>query len=203
MRGCSPSIQIGQVAMNVIRNFHTASNPQRVLDKLQECRRAWTKMVEIDRSGNEEELLDSLGHFLESFRSVTQRLYGVVEKQSGRPRMKVLEADLNSHPHIGFIIDRAVLETHGDGAVIWRRFNISVSDDMQARWPARWESARGLHIERWPSRFESRFEPTVRTQAIVGKDWQFAEQPRTSLLELCRAGLDDLESIVRQNIPLN
>jgi hypothetical protein len=91
------------------RNFYTASDPQRVFDKVQECRRALAKMEQIDRAGSEEEFLDALGHFLESFRTISQRFYGVVEKQSGRPRMKALEAQLNSHPRIGFIIDRAVL----------------------------------------------------------------------------------------------
>lgn len=182
-----------------MRNFYTASNPQRVHDKVQECRRALAKMEQIDRAGTEQEFLDSLGHFLESFRTISQRFYGVVETQSGRPRMKALEAQLNSHPRIGFLIDKAVQETHGDGATIWRRFNVSVSEDMQGRWPARWESAWGVHTERWPPRFQSRFEPTVRTHAILGKDWQFAER-HASLVELCRDGLDDLESFVRQNL---
>jgi hypothetical protein len=185
--------------MPAVRNFHTASDPKRVLDKLQECRRALAKMEQIDRDGSEEDFLDALAHFLESFRTVSQRLYGVVKNQSGEPRMKALKAQLNAHPRVGFIIDRAILETNGDGATIWRRFNVSVSEDMQGRWPARWESAWGVHTERWPSRFQSRFEPTVRTHAIVGKDWEFAERS-ASLLEFCRNGLDDLEAFVRQNI---
>ncbi len=104
--------------MSAVRNFYTASSPQRVFDKVQECRRALAKMEQIDRAGSEEEFLDALGHFLESFRSICQRFYGVVKKQSGRPLMKALEAQLNAHPRIGFIIDRAILETHGDGATI-------------------------------------------------------------------------------------
>ena len=71
--------------------FYTASNPQRVLDKVQECRRALARMEQIDRAGTEQEFLDSFAHFLESFRTVTQRFYGVVKTQSGRPRMKALE----------------------------------------------------------------------------------------------------------------
>jgi hypothetical protein len=185
--------------MTAVRNFHTASNPNRVLDKVQECRRALATMEQIEGAGNEQEFLDSLAHFLESFRTVSQRLYGVVKHQSGELRMKALKAQLNDHPRIGFIIDRAILETHGDGAMIWRRFNVSVCDDMQERWPARWESAWGVHTVRWPPRFRSRFHPTVQTHSIVGKDWQFAERP-ANLLELCRNGLDDLEDLVRQNI---
>src|SRR6266851_376178 len=189
--------------MSAARNFYTASDPQRVFDKVHECRRALAKMEQIDRTGSEQEFLDSLGHFLESFRTVSQRFYGVVEKQSGRPRMKALEAQLNSHPHIGFIIDRSIIEAHGDGATIWRRFNVSVFDNMQERWPARWSSRWGRSTERWPSRFGSRFHPTVQTHAITRKDWQFAERLSTSLLELCRSGLDDLENVVRQNLTVS
>jgi hypothetical protein len=39
--------------------------------------------------------------------------------------------------------------------------------------------------------------------AITGKDWQFAERLSTSLLELCRGGLDDLENVVRQNVSVS
>ena len=184
--------------MSAARNFYTASDPQRVFDKLQECRRALSQMEQIDRTGSEQEFLDSLGHLLESFRTASQRFYGVVEKQSGRPRMKALEAQLNSHPRIGFIIDRAVLETHGDGAVIWRRFNVSISEDMQGRRPSRWER----RTERWPSRFRPRFHPTVQTHSIVGKDWQFAGRP-ASLLEFCRNALDDLDSFVKRNLSVS
>jgi hypothetical protein len=189
--------------MSAARNFYTATDPQRVFDKVHECRRALAKMEQIDLTGSEQEFLDSLGHFLESFRTVSQRFYGVVEKQSGRRRMKALEAQLNSHPRIGFIIDRAILETHGDGATIWRRFNVSVFDNMQERWPSRWSSRWGRSTERWPSRFGSRFHPTVQTHAITRKDWQFAERLSTSLLELCRGGLDDLENVVRQNLSVS
>lgn len=186
--------------MSAVRKFYTASNPQGVLDKLQECRRALARMEQIDRTGSDQEFLDSLGHFLESFRTVSQRFYGVVKKQSGRPRMKALEDQLNSHPRIGFIIDRAVLETHGDGATIWRRFNVSVFDNMQERWPARWSGRRAQGAERWPSRFGSRFHPTAQTTVLTGRDWQFAERLSTSLLELCRIGLDDLENVIKQNL---
>lgn len=189
--------------MSAARKFYTASDPQRVLDKLQECRRALARMEQIDRTGSDQEFLDCLGHFLESFRTVSQRFYGVVKKQSGWARMKALEAELNSHPRIGFIIDRAILETHGDGATIWRRFNVSVFDCMQERWPARWSGRRGRGAERWPSRFGSRFHPTAQTTVLTGRDWQFAERLSTSLLELCRSGLDDLENIIKQNLSVS
>ena len=189
--------------MSATRKFYTASDPHRVLDKMQECRRAFTRMEQIDRTGSDQEFLDSLGHFLESFRTVSQRFYGVVEKQAGRSRMKGLEAQLNSHPRIGFIIDRAILETHGDGATVWRRFNVSVFDNMQERWPDRWSARRGQGGERWPSRFGSRFHPTTRTTVLTGRDWQFAERLSLSLLELCRSGLDDLENVIKQNLRLS
>ncbi len=49
--------------MSAARNFYTASNPQCVLDKLQECRRALARMQQIERAGTDQEFLDSLGHF--------------------------------------------------------------------------------------------------------------------------------------------
>jgi hypothetical protein len=67
--------------MSAARNFYTASDPQRVFDKVQDCRRASAKMEQIDRAGSEEEFLDALDHFLESFRTISQRFYGVVESK--------------------------------------------------------------------------------------------------------------------------
>lgn len=184
--------------MSALRNFYRATNPQRVLDKIRECRTFLAQIAEHERSGDRDKFLNSLSSFLAAFRTIASRLYGVVEKQLGRADMKALEARLNSHPRVGFLIDRAILEAHGDGAVIWRRFTVSVSDDIQTKWPSRWSSRFG-NRDRWPSRFASRFHSTVRIHSIVGADWQFAGHS-SNLLELCRNGLDDIESFGKQNI---
>ncbi len=182
--------------MSAARNFYRATNAQRVLDKLVECRKRWEEMAHLERSGQTEQFLHSLSAFLESFRTIANRLYGVVESQSGYPRMKALEAQLNSHSQIGFLIDRAILESHGDGAVIWKRYNIAISETMQ-KYPSRLSSRFG-DATRW-MRLRSRFEPmTVQTQTIVGADWQFAGNS-ANLLELCRIGLDEIEELVKKN----
>ena len=189
----------GEVAVSPARNFYRATNPQRVFDKLVECRKRWEEMAHLERSGQTEQFLHSLSAFLESLRTIANRLFGVVESQSGYPKMKALEAQLNSHPQIGFLIDRAILEAHGDGAVIWKRYNIAISETLQ-KYPSRF-SPRFGDATRWV-RFRSRFEPfTVQTQTVVGTDWQFAENS-TNLLELCRIGLDEIEELVKKNISL-
>jgi hypothetical protein len=185
--------------VNATRNFYRATNPQRVLDKLVECRKRWEEMAQLERCGHTEQFLHSLSAFLESFRTIANRLYGVVESQSGRSAMKALESQLNRHPQIGFLIDRAILEAHGNGAVIWKRYNISVSETMQ-KYPSRLRSRFG-DATRWV-RFRSRFEPAVvQTQAVVGADWQFAGNS-ANLLELCRIGLDEIEELVKKSISL-
>jgi len=102
-----------------------------VLDKLAEGRKRWEEMARLERSGQTEEFVHSLSAFLECFRTTANRLYGVVETESGYQTMKAVESQLNSHPQIGYLIDRAISESHGDGPVIWKRFNISVSETMQ------------------------------------------------------------------------
>jgi len=181
------------------RKIYTATNPQRILDKARECRYFLNEMSEHEKAGDTDKFMFSLSAFLKSFRSIAYRLYGVTENQSDRDQMKALEKRLNDHPHIGFLIDRANLEVHGDGAVIWKRFNISVSDDMQQKWPPRLRSRFG-DATRWMPRFRSRFEPaTVRTQTVAGSDWQFAGNAE-GLLELCRNGLDEIEELVKKDI---
>ena len=113
------------------RNFYRATDPRRVLDKLAEGRKRWEEMARLERSGQTEEFVHSLSAFLECFRTTANRLYGVVETESGYQTMKAVESQLNSRPQIGYLIDRAISESHGDGPVIWKRFNISVSETMQ------------------------------------------------------------------------
>jgi hypothetical protein len=171
--------------------------PRRVFDKLAEGRKRWEEMSGLERSGQTEEFIHALSAFLECFRTIANRLYGVVETQSGYQAMKALESQLNSHPQIGYVIDRAILESHGDGPVIWRRFNVAVSESLQ-KYPARLQSRFG-EPTRWYRR-QSRFEPpTVGTRAVVSTDWQFAGNS-ASLLEMCRIALDEIETLVKQNL---
>jgi hypothetical protein len=180
------------------RKIYTATNPQRILDKARECRYFLSEMSEHERAGDTDKFIFSLSAFLKSFRSIAYRLYGITENQSDRDQMKALEKQLNDHPQIGFLIDRANLEVHGDGAVIWKRFNISVSDDMQQKYPPRLQSRFGGPT-RWMPRFRSRFEPvTVPTQTVAGSDWQFAGNSG-GLLDLCRNGLDEIEELVKKS----
>jgi hypothetical protein len=179
------------------RNFYRATDPRRVFDKLTEGRKRWEELARLERSEQAEEFIHSLAGFLECFRAIANRLYGVVETQSGYQTMKALESKLNAHPQIGYLIDRAILESHGDGPLIWKRFNIAVSESMQ-KYSPRLQSRFG-EPTRWYRR-QSRFEPTaVRTQTVVSTDWQFAGNP-ASLVEMCRIGLDEIEALVKQNI---
>jgi hypothetical protein len=176
-----------EVMVSAPRNFYRATNPQRVFDKLLECRKRWDEMAQFERSGQTEQFLHSLSAFLECFRTTANRLYGVVETQSGYQTMKALESQLNSHPQIGYLIDRAISESHGDGPVIWKRYNIVISETMQ-KYPPRL-SPRFGDATRWV-RFRSRFEPTTVQTQTVGTDWQFAGNS-ASLVELCRIALDE------------
>lgn len=180
------------------RKIYIATNPQRIFDKARECRYFLSEMSEHERAGDTDKFMFSLSAFLKSFRSIAYRFYGVTEKQSDREQMKALEKQLNDHPQIGFLIDRANLEVHGDGAVIWKRFNISVPDDMQQKYPPRFQSRFG-DPTRWMPRFRFRFEPAaVQTQTVVGSDWLFAGNSH-GLLELCRNGLDQIEELVKKS----
>jgi hypothetical protein len=82
-----------------------------VLDKLAEGRKRWEEMARLERSGQTEEFVHSLSAFLECFRATANRLYGVVETESGYQTMKAVESQLNSHPQIGYLIDRAISES--------------------------------------------------------------------------------------------
>jgi hypothetical protein len=181
------------------RTTYKATNPQRIFDEAKECRYFLNRMTDHEKARTTDEFMFCLGAFLKSFRSIAYRLYGVVEIQRGYGQMKALENQLKTHPRIGVLIDRANLEVHGDGAVIWKRYNVSISDDMQQKHQPRLRSRFGDPL-RWMPRLQSRFQPaTVRMQTVVATDWQFAGNP-TSLIELCRNGLDEIEMFVNQSI---
>ncbi|HKV24659.1 MAG TPA: hypothetical protein VJN93_08725 [Candidatus Acidoferrum sp.] len=181
------------------RTSYAATNPQRVLDKVRECRYFLAEMSAHESAEETDRFWFSLSAFLKSFRSIAYRMYGVTETQTDRDQMKALERQLNAHPRIGFLIDSANLEVHGDGAVIWKRYNISIPESMQKHRPRL--SPRFGDATRW-KRLASPFEPVaVQTQMVVGTDWQFAGNS-ASLLELCHIALDEIKDLVIKSISL-
>src|SRR5437879_302323 len=106
--------------MSVKSKRYSATKPERVIDKVKECHIFFDAMAEHEQMRDTTKFLYSLGGFLISFRSIGYRLYGVVEKQSGKQVKEALEIRLHDHRDIGFLIDRASMEVHGDGVIVWQ-----------------------------------------------------------------------------------
>jgi hypothetical protein len=176
--------------------FLGAQNPERVLDKIRECRFFLAWMADHERASETENLLFCLSAFLSAFRSAAYRLYGVAETQRGKAAKFALKNQLHAHPTIGFLIAKSNVEIHEAGVTVWQRYTVSVGDSIATKWPSRWNR----RVERWSSRFESRFQESVQTHLTV-RDWQFAGNP-SNLIVLCHDALGDPENFIRQNISL-
>jgi hypothetical protein len=171
-----------------------ASIPERVFDKIAECRFFIARMADYERAQETEYFLYCLSAFLSAFRSTTYRLYGVTEKQKGKPAKASLWKALHAHPQIGFLISRSNVEIHEDGVRVWQRYNVSVGDSISDRWPPRWVR----NAERWPLPFKPRFQESVQTNVTI-VDWQF-EGHSSNLIELCHDAVNEMENLVKQNI---
>jgi len=167
-----------------------AKSPERVLDKLPECSFFLDEMLRHEQAGVADKFGYCLSAFLNSFRTVTFRLYGVVENISGKSAAENLLRQLRAHPEIGFLMKRRDVEVQEDGTVIFERFTVHVvARDSN--------SFEGRFASRFTSGFEPRFNHGVEVRHTGG--WQFMESPR-SITELCRDALEQLEPFVRKAI---
>jgi hypothetical protein len=178
----------------MIPKYPGASIPERVFDKVRECRFFLARMADYERTGEVENFLFCLSAFLSAFRSIAYRLYGVTENQRGKAAKVTLRKELHAHPQVGFLISRSNVEVHEDGVKVWQRYNVSVGDSTSDRWPPRWDH----RTERWPPRFQARFQRSVQTQVTV-VDWQF-EGYHSNLTKLCHDALNEMETFIKQNI---
>jgi len=174
---------------------YTASNPERIADKCRECRFFLAQMEDHAHSHDVEKLLYCLSAFLSSFRSAYYRLIGVVHAVNGDTAWRRLKIQLESEADIEFLKDRTNLEVHGDGAIVWPRYYMSVERSMHYSNDKRWPR------ERFPSRFESHFKPRFGTNTVRAEivSWQLQGNPK-NLIELCFDTLARLEEIYRQEL---
>ena len=98
---------------------YQATDPKRVWDKLRDCKQILREMATHQDEKDTDKLMRSLSAFLWEFRTTANRLTGVLKTQHGEVAGEKLWTQLKSHAEIGFLIDRANCETHGDGAVVW------------------------------------------------------------------------------------
>lgn len=163
-----------------------AENPQRVFDKIGECRFFLSLMAESENR-EPQKFMYFLSAFLSAFRTVCYRLYGVVGKQYGEAGKLALKTVLRSNTKITFLSSRRDTEVHSDGAKVWRRFNLQFAESMNAE-PSRWTRV----FDRWSSRHKD-------GPRVMYRDWHF-DGDNSNIIELCRDALDELEGIVRQHL---
>src|SRR6267378_908698 len=96
-----------------------AKNPERVLDKVRECRFFLVQMADYEELLDSEKFLFCLSAFMSAF-----RLYGVTENRLGEAAKHRLKHQLHGHSEINFLILRTNVELHEDGAVVFQRFTV-------------------------------------------------------------------------------
>ncbi|MGA9883929.1 MAG: hypothetical protein WBQ34_09445 [Candidatus Acidiferrales bacterium] len=168
-----------------------AKSPEGVLDKMRECSYFLDEMSRYEKAVIADKFGYCLSAFLNSFRTVTFRLAGVVENISGKATSENLLRQLKAHREIGFLMARRDVEVHEDGAVIFERFTVHVV-------PREMNPSGGRFSTRlFTSRFQPRFNHGIEIRHVGG--WQFTENPM-SITELCRDALEKLEPLVRNAI---
>ncbi len=170
---------------------YEATDPKRVWDKLRDCNEILREMAKHQDEKDTDRLMRSLSAFLSEFRTTANRLIGVVKNQKGAAAKAKLWTQLKAHPEIGFLIDRANCETHGDGAVVWPRYRV----DIPLPVPERWQSNRS--VSRFGSRFRSKWPVPPRMTVTEVKDWRFQQRPE-NIVALCSYALIELENMIRQ-----
>jgi hypothetical protein len=170
-----------------------ARTPERVYDKINECRFFVARMAEYEQSADTpEHFLYCISAFLSEFRTAAYRLYGVTKAQRGKAAQAALRNELHAHPQIGFLLSKSNVEVHEDGVRVWQRYNLHIGESMQWRGSSRWNR----NNDRWSSRVEERY-PVQTTVAV--KDWQF-EGNQSNLIVLCHDAVAEMENFARQNI---
>jgi hypothetical protein len=116
---------------------------------------------------------------------------GVVKNQHGKMAGDKLRNQLKSHSKIGFLIDRANEEIHGNGALVWPRFRIDVPLPLRERWPSNLSVAR-WRTNRWPAKWQK--APRVVREV---NDWRFQPRPE-NIVALCGYALLEMDNLIRQ-----
>lgn len=168
-----------------------AKNPDRVLDKAREARFFLVQMADYEQALDTEKFLYCLSAFMSAFRTVAFRLYGVTENLKGTGAKQTLKDQLHGHPEIKFLIERTNVELHEDGAVVFQRYTMQVSDPE----PVRWRRDTSRDSNRFRSRFGSRYSEAVIVRQAAG--WQFAGSSK-NLIELCHDGIEAMEGFITQ-----
>jgi hypothetical protein len=169
--------------------YEKAKNPDRVVDKIYECRFFLAQMADYEGKLDNEKFLFCLSAFMSAFRTAANRLYGVTEHKFGKVASRALRSQLHRHPEIGFLIGRTNVEVHADGAVVYQRYSVEVPDPARSRWEPR--SVR--NTDRWRSFSKSRFGEPVVIRRAAG--WRFAENSK-NLIELCHDGLQAMQGFI-------
>ena len=175
---------------------YQATEPGRVIEKVQECRHRLAEMAEYERAMDQVKFLYALSGYLYAFRTAAYRLFGVVRSTKGPQAGRELRDKMLAHPDIRFLKDMSDLETHGNGAAVWQRYTVNIGTLPGSRWMPRndrWNYRLG-------SRFESRFEyPPVTTTSTQAVDWQFANRSE-NLIVLCHDAVLVMEDFIRQSL---
>ena len=165
-----------------------ATKPEGVFEKVRESRHFLAQVANHENDPTPGEFLTSLSAFLSAFRTIGNRLCGVVRHKHGKAKAQWLNGQLKNHPEIGFLIEQRDIEVHGNGATVFPRFAIH---------PAPLASQlRNKYNDRYADRFASRFAPAGVGIRFIG-GWQFAGNPK-NLIELGHDALDAMEVVIRQ-----
>jgi len=167
-----------------------ATDPSRVFEKVNEARFFLDCMAENET--NPQVFCYYLSAFLHSFRVTIFRLYGVTRTRWNEAAKNALKARVVAHPQIGFLRLKGNIETHEDGVRIWKHQKISNVLKPVERWPSRFEPR--YERERW----KSRWDESIETELIF-LGWQFVGDS-SNLVTLCREGLKALEDYAIQAI---
>jgi hypothetical protein len=177
---------------------YKATNPDRVAEKILECRYFLSLMAEHELAMNIEKFMYCVSAYLSSFRTIIYRLAGVTNTCKGKAAQDKLWAQLESREDVWFLKDATDLEVHGDGPKIWQHYTVNVSNSV-----ARGKSGTRLTSRRFVGRFRGgRFSSGNEVHQSRGstKHWQFEGHPK-NLFELCRTSLDEMEALFRKEHP--
>jgi len=142
-----------------------------------------------------QKFLFCLSAFLNAFRTITFRLYGVTEHKHGRAKARLLLGQLVDHPEIGFLIRQRDVEVHEDGTLVYERFTVHPADTVPQFTDKYTDKYGDKYTDRFASRFGTRTGPSVVIRYVGG--WQFAGNPK-NLMELSRDALDAIGGFIRE-----
>jgi len=171
------------------RQRQIAKNPKGVLQKVQESRFFLDQVAGHENDSNPEVFFKFVSAFLNSFRTIGNRLCGVTKHKYGKDKANSVHEQLTVHPEIGFLIEQRDIEVHEDGAAVFKRFAVHAADPVP--------QVVDRYTNRFASRFGSRHGHGLGIRYTGG--WQFGGNPK-NLIELGHDALDAIETIVEQTL---